>query len=783
MPKSKRKQVRRGRQRKSSSRAWTAEWVGGRLTLPLYVTEAEPFRPEVVLWLELPDDFVVGQQLIDPNGPPLSFGETLLQAMASPLVGPPRRPKRVRVADPHLAMELRRAVSDIEIVVAPTPELDALIAQMLASMPEGAGSGPRYLENGRITADAVASLFRAAEALFRAAPWKLAQDSQVLRLDIPALGVAGACVSIIGALGESLGLIIFPSHLAMERFLAGIDTRRPRGEPLDMGTTTISLNFERGADLPLGMRREVAEHGWPVAAPSAYPWVQHRDRDGTMRPLEEQDVRVAAACASGIAAFFASHREHWEQVSGEGLSEVFAGPEGVEIRLTVPYEAPGSPVSGAGPLRKEVSAARGEVAQSPPELHELDGRLIETMMEFAGRRFGEAWPRAARGISERPEAIALLAPFLVYQVLLKGKPVARWFMQENDRRLSDTERAWLRAQHAAWLSMWEVRGAEVGHGLELQDLLTGEVRKVRETGASKTLSARQVILARVVDLEDLSLLCGCHGRALPPREAADVVKHARTPLRRRGTEPKNRLREEKMGRYLIARWEEAVDDLEKRRVMLPRLQNTDGEDLLLTVDRFELDPSLRSDIEAALGTIEGIEGAQPPRSGEGDGGYLFKRAGNPRDPSWQGTILGSARIGGGELRVETNSVERADRIRGQIEAACGKRIRHRTREHSDPLARMGGQEPASSLGGGEILPTSEDANALILDFKRQHYADWPDQPLPALGGNTPLAAVRTKSGREKVDLLLKEFEAGEARLPEGQRFDFSHLRRELGLLD
>jgi hypothetical protein len=45
------------------------------------------------------------------------------------------------------------------------------------------------------------------------------------------------------------------------------------------------------------------------------------------------------------------------------------------------------------------------------------------------------------------------------------------------------------------------------------------------------------------------------------------------------------------------------------------------------------------------------------------------------------------------------------------------------------------------------------------------------------------AAVRTKAGREQVDLLLKEFEAGEARLPEDQRFDFSDLRRELGLGD
>jgi hypothetical protein len=70
---------------------------------------------------------------------------------------------------------------------------------------------------------------------------------------------------------------------------------------------------------------------------------------------------------------------------------------------------------------------------------------------------------------------------------------------------------------------------------------------------------------------------------------------------------------------------------------------------------------------------------------------------------------------------------------------------------------------------------------MILDFKRRHYADWLDQPLPALGGKTPRVAVRTKAGREQVDLLLKECEIMEVQQTEGQRFDFSYLRRELGI--
>jgi len=618
--------------------------------MPVYIAEAEPYRPEMVLWLELPDDYIVGQELIDPQGTPLSFSGTLLRSMDAPLVGAPRRPQRIRVCAAPLAMELRGAVPDIEVVVAPTPELDSVIAQMVASMPEG-GGGPSYFEHGRVGVAAVAALFRAAAALFRSAPWKLAQDSQALRLDIPALGVEGACVSIIGALEESLGLVIFPSHLAMERFLARMEAGRGPDARLDMGTTTLSLNFERGADLPAGMRREAAEHGWPVASPAAYPWAQHRDRDGTMRPLDARDVGIVTACANGLAAFFSRHGARFAQASVEPVGEGFTDAGGVETWLAMPYEAGGPPGSRAGRASGPALAARAA------ELHRIDGRLVEGMMELAVRRFADTWRRSARGIAEREGVIGLVVPWLVYQVLFDGKPLAHWLTQENDSRLSDTERTWLGAQQAAWLSVWEVLAVEPGCGLKLRDLLTGEVREVQEVGASKTLVVRSAMLARVVDYEGLSLLCGSHARPLPPREAAGVVGHTGALLRRKGLDPRDRLHEEQMGRYLISRWEDALAELEGRPVALPRVQNTDGDDLLLTVDRFAFDPSLRSEIEARLATIEGV---RPLEGGASERGYLFERPGSPPHGALQVTLLGSVRIGEGKLRVETNSLARAD---------------------------------------------------------------------------------------------------------------------------
>ena len=55
-----------------------------------------------------------------------------------------------------------------------------------------------------------------------------------------------------------------------------------------------------------------------------------------------------------------------------------------------------------------------------------------------------------------------------------------------------------------------------------------------------------------------------------------MVRRARSRLRRKRAVPVERLRDAKMGRYLIARWEEAVEDLELRRVVLPPLEAACG---------------------------------------------------------------------------------------------------------------------------------------------------------------------------------------------------------------
>lgn len=812
------------------SRLRRHEWVGGRVVSPFYVTEGTPYRPELVLWLELPERVVVFFELSKPGAAPASFGATLVKAMESPLIGPPRAPSTVRVSDARLAAEVRRVLPDSRIVEAATPELDEMVELMAeAASQDGPDQEPSYFGHGQVGAPAIEALFLSARLLYRLAPWKVAGDDQILRVDVPALGVEAACLSIIGALGKSLGLILFPSLDGFERFLDAVGAPRPHGAPIDLGTSALSLDFESGSDLPASMYREALKHGWPVAGKRAYPIVRHRDRDGTLRPLTERDVRVMAACAASLAAFFGKHREQFRRdACDEPICESYFDEDDLEVRFTLPYEAgdlfavnaASHPTASAGHrpaalgghgspprttiarnapcpcgsgkkykfccLAAEQSASTEsgglpdprDAATAPAPSHELDWKLVDRMDRYARKRFGPDWMiHPAATFRDRALPEALLGPWSFYHHLLEGKSAAQWFFEDRAGRLPADELSWLNAQRAAWLSVWETLDVECGRSVALRDLLTGETRVVWETKASRTLGKRDAVLARVVDHEGTSVLCGLYPRSLPPGAAAAVVEQARRRLRRRSRIPVERLRGEPIGRYLIACWEDAVEDEDARARRPRKLANTDGDPLLITVDHFRFDPADRAEIQRRLASAEEIEAESEPDDTEP--AYVFTKPSRNVPPGWDRTVTGRATLSGAVLRLESNSTQRADSLRELVERLMGPLISHRAREHADPLASLrDGRDPGSVPS--KRAPTDEE-NQVLLEVKGRHYEGWLDQPLPALGGKTPREAVRTKAGRRDVDLLLREMENWESRVPAGQRFDFDSIRRKLRL--
>jgi hypothetical protein len=236
--------------------------------------------------------------------------------------------------------------------------------------------------------------------------------------------------------------------------------------------------------------------------------------------------------------------------------------------------------------------------------------------------------------------------------------------------------------------------------------------------------------------------------------------------------PAEKLREATAGGTLFRIWQEIVDTAKARPP--PRLQNTDGEDLILTVDRFDV---AAGKADAVVAALLAVPDARREEEEEEDGAVTvsFIREGNAKGvlPT---TLIGRAIVEGGLLRLETNSVQRADRLRRLMGERLGALVSFRMREHADPVAHL-------AQGATRTWPTPpSEVLEVVKRMQAEHYQRWLDEEIPALGGLTPREAAKRKGApRKSLELLLAEIEHAEAGEPEERRFDVSILRRELGV--
>jgi hypothetical protein len=415
---------------------------------------------------------------------------------------------------------------------------------------------------------------------------------------------------------------------------------------------------------------------------------------------------------------------------------------------------------GSGRKYKKCHLAANEASRAAERpgnvspLHEIDQALVEKMLAFAVRRFaGEVeGDRQFPGLEDSDGAMQFLAPWAVYGATVRGRTIVDEFLQSHAWSLTPGEREWLDAQQQSWYSFHEVLHVDRGRGLGLRDLLTLQERFVHEVKGTMNAQLHVIMLGRVVESRGTAVMAGLYPQPLPPLEGMRVVEIVRASLRKKGFVPPELLRRPETASMIVGMWDDAVQRIRTRAV--PRLQNTDGDEVLLITERYSFDPSRRADLEAALAAAKLVR--------ENDDTFILLRK---KDR----TVLGSVTFGGGELRIDTNSSARSDRLCEIVEVACGALLTEGLASITDPRAVMTGREPSEPI-------------RIAVDLKRRYYHEqWMKDHIPALDGKTPRQAARSRRGRELLETLLKQLDYAESLLPEKDRFDVSELRDRLGL--
>jgi hypothetical protein len=429
------------------------------------------------------------------------------------------------------------------------------------------------------------------------------------------------------------------------------------------------------------------------------------------------------------------------------------------------------------------AAAEAAQALRRPLAARLDDETSDELF-----RMGRRWLGAARldaeiarlvGWASWEDALPVVVPCLLHESRFGGdETLAERALREGRIRERDARR-WVEAQREAWTSAWEVKSVKPEEGVHVKDLLTGRERFVTDVIASRSAVARGGMLARIVDFDDASWIAGVHPVLLSPRATRRAATLARSALRLRGRTKPETLRDAEATRALLAAWNAELTTSASQPP--PSLANTDGDSLLFTKDHFLFVPADRPRLLEALAAMPDAE-LSPSEDGAPD----VVRISRTEPDGIRTTLVALLRVAEDSLVIETNSLERADRMRRRIARAAAGLLRHRAREHEAAEAAMRRWEAESAAAAGPAEPEIDPAQAarVARDWKERHYAGWPDTPLPALGGRTPReAAAGDARQRGKLRALLAELEFGEARQPEGSRYDVGILRRELGVDD
>ncbi len=393
------------------------EWILGRRPAPFVIEQPSPRRPHILLLVEAATGVVTASEVIEPD---LADAE-----VASWVVAALPQGARLRLEDERLAAALRPLVEPAHVLaVAPLPELDRVLESLAESI--GSESPDELPWRDDATAAARIAFYKAATAFERARPWSIAGDSQVIELRAPALGRERACVSIIGAAGESFGLLLFDSladYVAMTQVAALGPEERAR--TAGAGPAVFGVHYDDPADLPGGgaLERRARSLGWKPGPRGLLPLVVKMGSDGAPLSVGDADYRFATVCLQVVGPFVELHRRLFRPPNDRAAS---AGPA-AESRHEV--------VTASGKVEVIVSAPPPEVPWEWGREEPLAGLKRKAADGLIDRFRAE---RRAKGSEEAEvvKAAGHVAEAFRYR-LSRQEPVERWSAEDVQEYLLD----------------------------------------------------------------------------------------------------------------------------------------------------------------------------------------------------------------------------------------------------------------------------------------------------------------------------------------------------------
>jgi hypothetical protein len=433
---------------------------------------------------------------------------------------------------------------------------------------------------------------------------------------------------------------------------------------------------------------------------------------------------------------------------------------------------------GSGKKYKQCCLKVASPTESSPwiQQHDASAWLAQEMMSFARQNFasnlGAAWldynlDPSPIPLEEDGEEAQIFVPYFLFDwdpkpPSRRGPPVAgviaRSYLSKKGSRLPELERLILEQALTQPLSFYEIVQCHPGERLLLRDVLLGEEVEVVEHTASRMLRPGDISYGQLCELPEVTTFGRLAPLCISPSYKASVVRLRKT-LQKKIARQNRELtvadlilyREDIRGTYL---------DIRDSRRTPPRLTNTDGDPFILHTLTFRTGSALVA-FEALAPLARGFSKAELLKGAKFDarGALLavelpWQKKGNRIHKDWDSTLLGQLSISGRSLVVEVNSEKRAAKIRQEIERRLGILVTHQKTVTQGLEAGLKTKPKHSQTAN---LPKPEFTAEVHAEVQRQA-ENWIYQKVPALGGRTPLEAIKDPDGREVVESLLLGWE-------------------------
>jgi hypothetical protein len=441
--------------------------------------------------------------------------------------------------------------------------------------------------------------------------------------------------------------------------------------------------------------------------------------------------------------------------------------------------------------------------------HELTKLLIAFAYERFAPDIEDAWEDFHFGVTDSDYAPGndfetIFMPYFLYRWRDLMDPdsgdtwqpgiIATSFLEEKGRTLTQMQTQLLFLCMHQPITFYDVLESRPGQGMLLRETFTGREYDVRERSASRTLNAGDILYAQMSPVEGLTTMAFSAPWPIPPRMKSMIVAQ-RVMLQSIG---KKRKKPRVFSTDDLLEFEEDFRELYleivDRLSAPPVLQNTDGEPLEMHTMKFELRLSPADAFDLLAPLLAGVrekedvlaENEYGASDEPGTIAFAWYKKGNKKMKSWDNTILGHLKLSPGLLVADVNSRTRAEKLRREIENRLRLGVIHKetsVQTSEDMLEKVRHMPPEHRQQDAQAeLMKDPAAQAVLRDFLQKETDAWIHKKLPALGGRTPLQAVKDPDLREIVESLLLDFERLAATdYPPGTVPDFSEIRKRLGV--